>query len=79
MKTLIALIAMTVAASAQNYTGQHIGNFDFWSGTDGYRGTGTSIGNFYFYHDNEGNNIQGSRIGDFEFLHRNQNFYDDPD
>jgi hypothetical protein len=72
-RVLLAILGATaISASAQNYTHQRIGNFDYYSGSDGYSGTGQSIGNFYYYNDNQGNNWTGQRIGNFDYWNNNR-------
>ena len=69
------IVASAGSALAQNYTGQHLGNFDYWNGSNGYSGTGQRIGYFYYYNDNAGNNWTGQRIGNFEYWNNNRNPY----
>ncbi len=38
-------------SSGNRYTVQRIGNFDYVSGSNGYRGCGQTIGNSYYYND----------------------------
>jgi hypothetical protein len=67
---LIAGLALVAgSASAQDYTTQSIGPFDYTHGPNGYSGTGQHIGPFYYYHDNAGNNITGQQIGPFRYYH----------
>jgi hypothetical protein len=46
---LTAILFTASVASAQNWTGQHIGNFDYWNSDDGASYTGQRIGNFYYW------------------------------
>ena len=74
MKSLILLLALvTTNAFAGDYTHQRIGNFDYWSGNNGYSGVGQRIGNFYYYHDNYGS-VVGQRIGNFDYYHYTPNY-----
>lgn len=78
MKTLAFIAFITigaVAAHAQRYTHQRIGNFDYWSGPDGYSGTGQRIGQFYYYNDNYGSEV-GQRIGNFDYYNYTPNCRD---
>jgi len=73
MKALLLIWGATIMmASAQNYTGQRIGNFDYWHGSNGYQGTGQQIGPNYYYHDNQGNNWTGQSVGGFQYWHNNR-------
>jgi hypothetical protein len=60
-------------AQAGSYIHQRIGNFDYYSGDNGYSGTGQQIGDFYYYHDNYGSGT-GQRIGDFDYYHYTPNY-----
>jgi hypothetical protein len=60
------------AAQAQSYTHQRIGNFDYWSGDNGYSGTGQQIGRFYYYNDNYGSGV-GQRLGNFDYYNYTPN------
>jgi hypothetical protein len=82
-KTALGLLAgmiLILNAPAQNYTGQHIGNFDYWSGPNGYYGTGQRIGNFYYWNDSYGYGT-GQRIGNQSYFNYNRynHFWDQDD
>jgi hypothetical protein len=69
--SLLALTALTLGAHAQDYTVTHIGNFDYYSGPNGYSGTGQRIGQFYYYNDNYGSGT-GQTIGNQSYYHYNR-------
>lgn len=83
MKLLAFIASITVssalAAHAQSYTTQHLGNFDYTTGSNGYSGFGQHIGPFYYYHDNYGSGF-AQTIGPFRYYNYTPNYrYDDGD
>ena len=70
LKTALGLLAgmiLTASASAQTYTQQQIGRFDYTTGPNGYYGSGQQIGRFHYYHDSEGNSVTSQQIGRFRY------------
>ena len=67
MRTLLAILALAATAHAQSFTRQHLGHFDYWSGSNGYQATGQRLGQFYYFNDNYGSGYS-QRLGDYEYF-----------
>jgi hypothetical protein len=73
---LIALLLSTLSPCfGQNYFHQRLGQYDYWSGPNGYNGYGQQLGPYYFYHDNYGNGF-GQQLGNYQFYQYNPYRYD---
>ena len=73
---IVGLLAGTVLNGlAGDWTGQRIGNFDYWTGPNGARFTGQRIGDFYYLNGNDAyghsHSYTGQRIGDFFYWNGN--------
>jgi hypothetical protein len=74
--SVLALTALTIlSASAQNYTGQRIGQFYYYHGSDGSSWTQQNIGNFQYQHGTDAQGRQfngtGQTIGQSQYWHVN--------
>lgn len=74
MRRLLLTITLTLgafSAFAGNWTGQRIGDFDYWSNSNGANYTGQRIGDFYYWSGYDQNGCYhsgtGQRIGSFTY------------
>lgn len=69
--TLALSLTIPIVASAQSFTTQHLGSFDYYYGDDGSSAVGQRLGNFYYLNgtDRCGHSYSatGQRIGNFEY------------
>lgn len=70
--TLLAItLSLACSAMAEDFTVQHIGSFDYITGSNGSSYTGQQIGSFYYLDGQDacGHQISGTeqRIGSFEY------------
>jgi hypothetical protein len=81
-KTALGLLAWTILTSgalyAQNYSGNRIGNQDYWSGPNGWYGSGQWIGNQYYWTDKNGYGYGGA-IGNYHYFNYQPYFRLDDD